>query len=83
MSYNFKQIKMEMTEGISGVTPNASLLFIRRFKSKKGLISCSIRLKRYFGLNMWPYINDYSIDYVSLMSQTSHIKAYHSTLKTQ
>jgi hypothetical protein len=37
MGYNFKQIKMEMIKGISGVTPNASLLFIAKFFEQSGL----------------------------------------------
>ena len=37
MKYNFNQIKIEMTEGNSGVTPNASLLFTAKFFEKSGL----------------------------------------------
>ena len=37
MGYNFDQIKIEMTEGISGMTPNASLLFTAKFFERTGL----------------------------------------------
>ena len=37
MRYNFKQIKVEMTEGISGMTSNASLLFTAKFFEQSGL----------------------------------------------
>ena len=37
MEYNFNQIKIEMTEGISGITPNASLLFTAKFFEQSGL----------------------------------------------
>ena len=37
MSKNFQQIKIEMTEGNSGITPNASLLFTAKFFEQSGL----------------------------------------------
>ena len=37
MGYNFNEIKVEMTEGKSGVTPNASLLFTAKFFEQSGL----------------------------------------------
>ena len=37
MRKNFKQIKIEMTEGNNGATPNASLLFTAKFFEQSGL----------------------------------------------
>jgi len=37
MEHNFNQIKIEMTEGKSGVTPNASLLLVAKFFEQSGL----------------------------------------------
>ena len=37
MEYNFKRIKIELTEGTSSVTPNASLLFTAKFFEQSGL----------------------------------------------
>ena len=49
MRKNFQQIKIEMTEGTSGVTPNASLLWIAKFFEQSGLskvIDASIGARR-------------------------------------
>ena len=48
------QIKIEMTEGISGVTPNASLLFTAKFFEQSGLskvINTSIGARKFKGAN--------------------------------
>ena len=37
MEYNFNQIKIEMSEGISSITPNASMLFTAKFFEQSGL----------------------------------------------
>jgi hypothetical protein len=37
MGEKYKQIKIEMAEGISGITPNASLLFVAKYFEQSGL----------------------------------------------
>ena len=52
MRKNFQQIKIEMTKGNSGVTPNASLLFTAKFFEQSGLskvINASIGARKVKG----------------------------------